>query len=111
MPSYKVYLAAPYWHDIESVREDRFLEICRAAGRIMLDGHVVFSPISHSHPIAKWTANTGSHDFWLRQDFPFVDWCDQVWVLKLPGWTKSIGIKAEIRRARAQGKRIRFIDG
>lgn len=63
-------------------------------------GHVVFSPISHSHPISRYTnADACTSDFWLKQDLPFLAVCDELWVLTLPGWDKSSGIKREMEDA------------
>jgi len=47
-----IYLACPYSHPDSNVREYRFKMANRAAAKLMRDGHIVYSPISHTHPIA-----------------------------------------------------------
>jgi len=108
----KIYLAAPYSHREQSVRERRFNEINRAAGWIMQQGYIVFSPISHSHPIALTISeeNALSHEFWLKQDFAFLDWSDEMWVLMLEGWDTSKGVRIEIKYALIHNIEIRYLN-
>lgn len=47
-----IYIAVPYSHKEESVRLARFESVNRAACFLMNKGYHVFSPISHTHPIA-----------------------------------------------------------
>ena len=116
--STKIYLACPYSHKDKAGRERRFEAANRAAGKLMQDGHIVFSPISHSHPVAKTIgeANALSHNFWLRQDFAFIEWADEVWVLMLPGWDESTGIRLELEHVRridvlsGRWKRVAYMD-
>lgn len=95
------YLAAPYSHQDPSIMHARFLAANRAAGKLMRDGKTVFSPISHSVPIAD--ALGGGHldrAFWMRTDLPLLDFCDRLIVLKLDGWQDSLGVTTEIQYAK-----------
>lgn len=94
-----IYLAAPYSHPDPAVREDRFHAINRYAAKLMQEGQVVFSPISHSHPIAFWLPEGLGWDFWQRQDLPMLRRCQLVKVLALPGWEDSKGVLAEMKAA------------
>lgn len=105
----KIYLASPYSHDSAFIREERFLQVCKKAAELMLDGHIVFSPIAHSHPISKFIGNPNDSDFYLKQDFSFIEWCDEVWVFAIGGWTESRGVTAEINQAALSGKPVRVI--
>ena len=51
----------------------------------MLDGHVVFSPISHSYPVAKELPKhlITDHYFWMKQDLPLLKKCDKMVVVDL----------------------------
>lgn len=102
------YLASPYSHPDPAVREERFRAACRAAAALIRRGHVVFSPIVHSHSIAQhgWPVDWGA---WERQDRRFLAACDEVWVLTLDGWQESRGVEAEIAIARALGKPVCFV--
>jgi hypothetical protein len=105
----KIYLATPYSHKDPAVRESRFNAINRVAARLMKEGHVVFSPISHSHHIAIAGDTPMGFDFWESQDESFIDWCDVMFVYKAPGWEDSIGVGAEIDMALNAGKPVQFI--
>ena len=61
---------------------------------------LVFSPLSHSHPISKHcTVDPCDHDFWLRQDLWILAICDEFHILCLDGWLESKGIDTEYQRA------------
>ena len=105
----KIYLACPYSHADREVILDRFKKVNKVAGELMRNGNIVFSPISHSHPIAEETDNHLDHDFWLSQDFEFIRWCSDLYVLALPGWGDSFGIKRELEYASLMGKKITFV--
>ena len=100
----KIYLAGPYSHKDKSVREHRVEQINRKAAELMMDGNLVFSPISHSHPISKYcAADPCDQNFWLKQDLWILDFCDEMHILCLPGWNESIGIARELVYARQNG--------
>lgn len=105
----KVYIACPYSHVDKEVMVSRFKQVNKVAGKLMREGHIVFSPISHSHPIAEEIGGHLDHDFWLNQDFEFIRWCSDLYVLALPGWGDSTGIKRELEYAALMGKKIMFI--
>ena len=103
------YLAAPYSHSDSSVCELRFLDVCRAAAILMRAGITVFSPISHSHPIARFGLPT-SWEFWLPLDREFLMRCDLLGILTLSGWRESVGVQAEIRLAQELGLPVVLIE-
>ena len=95
-----IYICSPYSHPDPAVREERFNAVCKYAAKLMVKGHNVFSPISHSHPISLHMDNSLDHDFWLKQDLSFLErWADEVWILMLPGWLESKGIALEMETA------------
>src|SRR3990172_7414602 len=106
----KIYLAGPYSDKDPSVRASRFDALNRKAGELMKKGFHVFSPISHTHPIAVCCDLPLGYDFWEEYDRTFIEWCDEVWVLRLDGYAQSKGVDREIGEARRQGKRVRFIE-
>ncbi len=95
-----IYLASPYSHPDPQVREERFQEVNKAAAVLMQRGWVVYSPISHSHPIALAHDLPRGWTFWGRMDKAFIKHALLVAVLMLPGWRESVGIKAEMAIAR-----------
>lgn len=104
------YLACPYSHDKRSVRVKRFEAVNRVAGRLMREGKQVFSPISHTHPIAEATELPLGWDFWQEYDRAFIEHSKEVIVLMLPGWKESTGVTAEIEIAKELGISVYFIE-
>ena len=106
----KVYLACAYSHPDVAIRVKRFNEINVVAAKLMNKGYVVFSPISHSHPVeATGWLKKKDWEFWKRQDEPLLDWADQLWVYTSSGWLDSVGVQCELEMARAKGKPVKFI--
>ncbi len=72
-------------------------------------GLLVYSPIAHSAAIAACGLDDMNHDFWMRVDRPYLEWCHMVMVLTLDGWRESRGVNIEIAQARAMHKPVSFI--
>lgn len=104
------YLASPYTHPDPIVREFRFEKAAQAAAKLMEKGEVVFSPISHSHPIDVNFPEPGSGEFWKRQDEPFLNSCSKLVVLKLPGWQASQGVAHEVEVAEKRGIPVEYME-
>jgi len=105
----RIYLAGPYTHDDEAIRNSRAEALSAKAAELMLEGHVVFSPITHGHALLPWLPfSCRTWEFWGAQDKVHLEACDQLRVLCLPGWEHSRGVKDEIKWARESGKTIIF---
>ena len=104
-----IYLASPYSSRAAAVRAARFQAACRAAAHLMRAGHVVFSPIVHSHPLTAYGLPS-EWSFWERCDRAFLERCDRLVVLTLDGWQRSVGVQAELRLAADLTKPVSFLD-
>lgn len=104
-----IYLASPYSHEDPAVREHRFRVVCRVAARLMRHGHLIFSPIAHSHCIAEAGGLPTGWTFWEEYDRRMMRACDEVWVVMMEGWDRSQGVKAEIEYMKAAGKTVEYI--
>src|SRR5262245_50334070 len=102
-----IYLASPYSHPEADVRQARFDAACRAAAQLMRDGHVVYCPVAHGHPIAQHGLPT-EWSYWEQTDRRFLAVCDEVVVVTLDGWRESVGVSAEIRIANELGKHVSY---
>lgn len=116
----KIYLASPYIYKgkdraymsaqmIDQIQNYRFGVASIAAAVLMNMGHVVFSPLSHSVPIAQLSNRVpnDSFEFWMEQDLPWVEASDELWVLQLPGVEDSKGVAREIEYATELGKPVK----
>jgi hypothetical protein len=104
------YLASPYRkypHGLPLAAR----HVAKIAGRLMIQGIGVFSPIAHSHMLAIYggilpTAN----EIWVEFDKRFMLMCDALVVAKMDGWEQSDGIKEEIEFFKEVGKPIFYLD-
>lgn len=103
----RVYLAGPYSHPDEQVRLTRERTLSKKCASLMLEGYVVFSPITHGHALLDFMPfETRTWEFWGSQDFEHMRACDEVHVLCLDGWEKSRGVKDEILWATMLRKKV-----
>lgn len=102
----KIYLASPYSNPKREVKIARFRQAAKAAGILIEAGHICFSPICHSHPIAEEHGLPGGWEFWHQFDISMIKWCDILIVLCLEGFDKSEGVKAEIALAQQLGRPV-----
>ncbi len=100
-----IYLASPYSHPDQSVRELRYHANVRVTAELIENGHATFSPIVHGHPLTKQGLPT-EWSYWKTYDRDFLSRCDALLVLQLDGWEESIGVNAEIDIAQQLGKPV-----
>lgn len=105
-----IYLACPYSHPDPAVRQARFEAANRAAGAMMRDGLYVYSPISHTHPIAMVCDLPLGWDYWEGYDRAMLAACSELVVLMLAGWQESVGVQGEMQIAEELGLPVRFIE-
>lgn len=103
------YLACPYSHENESVRNIRFLTANFVASRLISQGTYVYSPLTHNVPLDHLeTGSVWAH--WCTFDTLMLSRCDKLILLKMPGWESSSGVQAEIAYAKQHGIPIEEID-
>ena len=106
----KIYLASPYTSPDPIVRNSRVELASIIAARLMEQGYVVFSPITHSHRVADHLhhRNARSHEFWMAQCLPMLEASDCMMILPIDGWRESRGIAEELAFARSNDIPIFF---
>lgn len=104
------YICSPY-SKYPTGLEDACVAVARFAGKLILAGIPIFSPIAMFHPIALAAdIDPLDHKIWLPADKPLFDRAHGVLVAALPGWRESHGIGVELEWAREQGKPRFLID-
>ena len=91
-----------YTHPDEVTRNTRVELASIIAAKLMCEGHVVFSPITHGHQVADHLppAKLHSHEFWMAQCLPMLEDCDWMMVVPLHGWRESRGVAEEMAFAK-----------
>ena len=105
-----IYLAGPYSHISESIRDYRFKKFAEIANHLMRHKNLVFSPIVHGHVIAECGQLPLDFAYWKEHSFFFLRKCSQVLLLTLDGWEKSVGVRSELAEAYKLDIPIKTID-
>lgn len=114
-----IYLASPYTgHLVEcsSAREDiRYAEALYATSILVSRGRLVYSPIVLGHAISRFMREHSLPQpgwrWWMSWSYEMLKMCDVVYVLCIPGWQESGGMKQEIEWARTEDIAVVYIDG
>lgn len=101
----KIYLAIAY----KGHEEESFRVANRVASELLKEGCNVYSPISHSHPIATQCGLPTDWDFWKEIDTEMIAWSDEVKIITFRDWKKSTGVNNERSVARDCGIKISTI--
>jgi hypothetical protein len=103
------YLAVPYSHEERDVRVERFMKVNIVAAKLIQGGEYIFSPISHTHPIAEAGELPRGWEYWDGFDRAYLECCYKLYVLMLDGWEESKGTQAEIKIAKELGLEIEYL--
>ena len=78
-------------------KELSFLMANAVAAGLIEQGELIYSPISHSHPIHQHMVKFAhDHSFWMQYDDEMMEFCDRLYVVKVGDWECSPGVKHEI---------------
>jgi hypothetical protein len=105
-----IYLASPYTHPDPLEMEYRYECILETTAHFLTQGHPVYSPIVHCHPLAKAKDLPRNYDFWFQYNIHMLELADEVWVIQLDGWQKSQGVNSEIAHAIGAGKPVLYFE-
>ena len=103
-----IYLASPYSSPNPALEQHRFYETERFVAYHFRLSVPLFSPIVYCHTIARQYHLPGDADFWRFLNEEALLRCSKMWVLKLPGWQTSAGVKAEIAHASSLNVEIEY---
>lgn len=90
-----IYLASPYSDPDPDVVESRHQTAMQAAVWFLRHKIWVYSPIVHCHDLAKLHALPTSFDYWSSYNETMLCGADYLYILCIPGWEKSKGIRGE----------------
>jgi hypothetical protein len=105
----KIYLAIPY----TGIEIEAFNIVNKVAGELMNQGHLVYSPISHSHSIAKACDLNTTWKYWKEVDEEFIKWCDKIIFVVIGEYgmnliNKSKGCREELKLALKLNKEFEY---
>lgn len=112
-PSPIWYLATPYMgYEAPGLAEVQrldaaFAAACEQAAFLQLAGVMVYAPIVHGHAIASTPGGKAiGEKAWLAHGLQMLMSCAGLIECRLPGWTRSSGMRNESNRVRALGRPV-----
>jgi hypothetical protein len=105
-----IYLASPYSHPNDDIREMNYKIVSNIAANMVSEGKVVLSPISYGHNLLNFCNMPSDWEFWYNFCVTFLLKCDELIVVKMPGWDISKGVLEEIEIAKNHNIKISFIE-
>lgn len=91
-----IYIASPYTHHDCRVEEERYKEVMRYTAYLLRKKEWCYSPIVHCHEMAKEHQLPTTADFWFEYNFKMLKKVDNLHVLCIEGWNKSVGVASEV---------------
>lgn len=105
-----IYVASPHSHPSEDVRDKRYEDVCRYSAGLINAGNLIYSPIAHSHNMAKYIGDEANcFEYWREIDLFYLEHSDIVHALMLDGWLNSDGMGKELTHATNIGKPVVYI--
>ena len=101
-----IYIASPYSHPDPQIRHLRFIYVNLYVAELIHRTDIIpISPIALSHPLVVLSQGKvpNTHAFWRPRNRAIITICEELWVLKLPGWDESVGIRTEVEDAYGLG--------
>jgi hypothetical protein len=97
------YLATPYTKYSAGI-EQAFIDAAKLAARLLRSGLTVYSPITHTHPLAiHGGIDPLDYEIWMPFDKAMMEACGTLIVAHMQGWETSKGVAIEVdffKRAR-----------
>lgn len=105
-----IYLASPYSHFDPARRQSRYEQIMAVTAKFLAEGHHVYSPIVHCHPLSLAHILPGDFAFWQSYNIHMLGRAQELWVVQLEGWQESKGVEEEIIHALRAAKPVLYFD-
>ncbi len=108
-----IYLSAPYTSTDELLREWRVRRCVMVMAELMAANKLVVCPAVMNHEAVS-TLFARSADpgrvYWQALEERLATACDKLFVLRLPGWDESRGVRREIALFTELGRPITFVE-
>lgn len=104
-----IYLASPYSDADPLIVKTRFLIAEEVTAGLITQGKFIYSPIVHCHELALKYSLPGDFVFWRRYNIDMLRRADCMYILDIPGWDTSSGVKHEMMVAAEIGIEIHMV--
>lgn len=72
--------------------------------------HTFIAPMVQDYQLLKHMTVTATWEDWGKHCRAIIPRCDEVWVLKYPGWATSVGVAGEIQCAKENGVPVVYLE-
>jgi len=94
-----IYLISPYTHQNPLVRAERARKVGRVALALAEEGIMSISPVFYGHQLEEKFHVHLPYEFWLSWSRGVMAKCSAAYVVALPGWRESRGVREECKLA------------
>lgn len=105
-----IYIASPYSHPIDDIRTENYNIVAAYTANLVESGVVAFSPIAYGHTLSGFKDMPTDFYFWENFCLTFLFKCEEMHVLKMPGWDLSKGVKQEMDFCLRNNIPIKFVE-
>ena len=92
-----IYLASPYTHDDPAIKHSRYRQASLCTAHFARIGISIFSPIHYGHTLSTMHERIPhTHEYWMTVCLPILRGAERIYVLTIPGWKESKGIRDEL---------------
>ena len=105
-----IYLAAPYRHQEELVRDARLEAVSRVAAALTEIDRRVFCPLTYADALLENGFSPRDDEWWYVYDIGWLSHCAELVVLTLPDWANSEGVRMEIEAAERWSIAISYME-
>ena len=103
-----IYLATPYSHSDQGVKDLRYLKAMQIQHFLLKEGLFVYSPIVSLHPLAHFYSLPGDAGHWLNFNTDMICLAESIIFALIPGYEASAGMVTEFTIACAHSK-LRYV--
>lgn len=94
-----IYLASCYSDPDPLIQKTRFLIAEEVTAGLITQGKFIYSPIVHCHELAQKYNLPSDFVFWRRYNIDMLRRADCMYILDIPGWDTSKGVRHEMEIA------------
>lgn len=107
-----IYLASPYSHKQKNIKSYRYYMTLEAVAMLSKNHPTwfIYSPIVHFHNVASDYDMPTDAAYWWNVNEIAMEKSSEIFVLTLPGWEESLGVRVEINWGLHHDKIIRLVD-
>ena len=104
-----IFVSSPYTHADPAITEQRVRDVTAFVHNRLLAGEMAISPIVYGHSIVVLHELPGTYEFWESFCLSLLHPADKMYVLCLPGWDVSTGMKGELEFALEMQMEIEYV--